>query len=86
MGKTKSYLAGGNAQIRADVSDVEERTVEKIRYQSLVSYQSLTTRLIVALQHSPLFVSDQNQGFADTGVCVPPLRTGTSNSAVVEKN
>lgn len=56
MGKTNSCLAGGNAQIRVDVSDVEERTVEKIRYQSLVSYQSLTTRLIVALQHSPLFV------------------------------
>lgn len=56
MGKTNSYLAGGNTQIRADVSDVEERTVQKVRYQSLVSYQSLTRCLIVALQHSPLFV------------------------------
>lgn len=32
MGKTNSYLAGGNTQIRADVSDVEERNVQKIRY------------------------------------------------------
>lgn len=70
MGKTNSYLAGGNTQIRAAVSDVEERNVQKIRYQSL------TTSLIMALQHSPLFVSDPNQGFTDTGVCVPPLRTG----------
>lgn len=78
MGKTDSYLAGENIQIRAAVSDVEERNVQKIRYQSL------TTTLIVALQHSPLFVSDQNQGFADTGVCVPPLRSGTQQE--VEHN
>lgn len=30
MGKTSSYLAGGNIQFRADVSDVEERKVQTI--------------------------------------------------------
>lgn len=62
------------------MTDAEERNVQKIRYQSL------TTSLIVALQHTPLFVSDQNQGFTDPGVCVPPLRSGTSNSIVIKKN
>lgn len=83
MGKTKSYLAGGNIGIRTMWCECCWR---KKWTRDMRPELSLHTCYGYCNTIPGLFVWGQTQGFAGTGVCVPSQRTRLGNSTVLKKH